>query len=298
MSDEEKIEEETYSLIFSSLKHPIRRKILRMLAHEPRTFSEILEAVSIDSGHLNYHLESLGELIRHSDGKYGLSSVGGAAVKLMSGVEEHPPVAIPLKSRRRAVLSILTKIAVTVLIVALIASSLFFIGFTKSELYQENGGGLGFTTILPNQTVEFNLTIVCDTGGWDHSGGPLLFYQDRPPLVNTVTEWEEGWLRFTYEFNTSYMTNVRVYDPSGVMANEFSIGGGPGGKIGFGTGPITQLGTYITEIENVRSEPISGQIGYALLWRRFERPYFYWGVVGLLIASAYLAFALVRRLWG
>ena len=69
----EKPEEETYSLIYTSLRHPIRRKILRMLNNKPLTFSEILEAADIDSGHLNYHLENLGDLITHSqDGKYEL----------------------------------------------------------------------------------------------------------------------------------------------------------------------------------------------------------------------------------
>jgi len=40
---EDNMEEETYSLIFTSLKHPIRRRILRMLADKPLTYSEILE---------------------------------------------------------------------------------------------------------------------------------------------------------------------------------------------------------------------------------------------------------------
>ncbi len=84
------MEEETYSLIFRSLKHPIRRKILRMLVGKQLGFSEILGVLSIDSGHLSYHIENLGDLVRHSEnGKYELSSIGIAAVDLMSGVEEH-----------------------------------------------------------------------------------------------------------------------------------------------------------------------------------------------------------------
>ena len=35
--------EETYSTMFTSLKHPARRKILRMLAEKPKNFSRILE---------------------------------------------------------------------------------------------------------------------------------------------------------------------------------------------------------------------------------------------------------------
>jgi DNA-binding transcriptional ArsR family regulator len=90
MSDE-KIEEETYSLIFRTLKHPIRRKILRILVDKQLAFSKILDILSIDSGHLSYHMENLGELVKHSpDGKYELSTIGRAAVNLMSGVEERP----------------------------------------------------------------------------------------------------------------------------------------------------------------------------------------------------------------
>ncbi|TET26814.1 MAG: ArsR family transcriptional regulator, partial [Candidatus Bathyarchaeum sp.] len=86
--DEDNLEEETYSLIFTSLKHPIRRRILRMLADKPLTYSEILETLNIDSGHLSYHLENLGDLTVHANnGHYKLSSFGVAAVKLMGGVE-------------------------------------------------------------------------------------------------------------------------------------------------------------------------------------------------------------------
>jgi len=86
-------EEEPYSTIFASLKHPVRRKILRMLSEKPRSFSEILEAIGISSSHLTYHLENLGELVsKMDDGKYKLSTFGEAAVGTMSKVEEMPKV--------------------------------------------------------------------------------------------------------------------------------------------------------------------------------------------------------------
>ena len=94
----EKIEEETYSLIFKSLKHPIRRKILRILIGKQLAFSQILDILSIDSGHLSYHIENLGDLVKHSaNGKYELSGIGVAAVNLMSGVEERPQLLTPTK---------------------------------------------------------------------------------------------------------------------------------------------------------------------------------------------------------
>jgi len=80
MSDK-KNNEETYSLIYSSLKHPIRRKILRILKDQELSFSEIPEALEIDSRHLSYHLENYATLPpTWAEGKYGLSTFGKAAV--------------------------------------------------------------------------------------------------------------------------------------------------------------------------------------------------------------------------
>lgn len=77
--------------MFSSLSHPARRKILRLLADKPRNFSTILETLGISSSHLTYHLENLGELlIKLDDGRYKLSGLGEAAVCTMRGVEEPP----------------------------------------------------------------------------------------------------------------------------------------------------------------------------------------------------------------
>jgi hypothetical protein len=86
-------EEEIYSIMFTSLKHPVRRKILRMLANKPMTFMEMVENLSVSSSHLTYHLESLGELVFKMDNsKYKLSTFGLATVSAMKGVEEAPEI--------------------------------------------------------------------------------------------------------------------------------------------------------------------------------------------------------------
>jgi len=57
-----------------------------MLASEPMTFSEIQGKLNIDSGHLSYHLENLGDLIiRLPDNRYSLSISGREAIRLMKG---------------------------------------------------------------------------------------------------------------------------------------------------------------------------------------------------------------------
>ena len=84
-------EKEPYSIMFLSLSHPARRKILRMLSDKPRNFSTMLETLGISSSHLTYHLENLGELVtKLDDGRYRLSTFGEAAVMAMRGVEETP----------------------------------------------------------------------------------------------------------------------------------------------------------------------------------------------------------------
>ena len=91
-------EETIYSTMFKSLKHPVRRKILRILSDKPMGFSEMLDGLGVSSSHLTYHLESLGELVTKVDGgNYKLSTFGEAAVNTMRIVEDAPVV--PSKQR-------------------------------------------------------------------------------------------------------------------------------------------------------------------------------------------------------
>ena len=122
-------EEETYSTIFTSLKHPVRRKILRMLSEKPRNFSEMLEALRISSSHLTYHLENLGELVsKTKNGKYNLSKFGEAAVETMSRVEETPRATQP---KRPPSLPIKWKSFFVMLMIALVVLS--GVGYTQYQ---------------------------------------------------------------------------------------------------------------------------------------------------------------------
>jgi predicted transcriptional regulator len=74
-------EDEIYSTMFTSLKHPVRRKILRMLGNKSMTFMEMVEELGISSPNLTYHLESLGKLVTKMDNdQYKLSSFGLATI--------------------------------------------------------------------------------------------------------------------------------------------------------------------------------------------------------------------------
>jgi len=82
-------EEDLYTEIFSALKHPIRRRILRSLEPNRRTYTELLNDLGVDTGLLNYHLDHLGSLIRKDeDGRYTLSDFGVAALGLTTRIED------------------------------------------------------------------------------------------------------------------------------------------------------------------------------------------------------------------
>lgn len=131
-------EEDTYSIIFSSLKHPIRRKILRtLLLVQSCSFSNLQKEVNIESSHLTYHIESLGSLlIRTEDGRYCLSALGQAAAATMKQVEDAPSVSshFLLKSRHlTTALKVLTIMLVCGLIASLVLSGFVFFMYTESE---------------------------------------------------------------------------------------------------------------------------------------------------------------------
>ncbi|MQY62638.1 helix-turn-helix domain-containing protein [archaeon] len=206
---EDNIEEETYSLIFTSLKHPIRRRILRMLADKPLTYSEILETHNIDSGHLSYHLENLGDLTVHSNnGHYKLSSFGVAAVKLMGGVEEHTPQ----PKRKFKPWRLLAKVYPIILALALIGASFHLVTYatvvstttTSTELLYPLYSNIPLN-LSADETFEVNATIEHRSPIYGHGFGVSGSFQEWtfwiPRLESTLTGWDEATIWLDSQFN-------------------------------------------------------------------------------------------------
>ena len=315
--------EETYSVIFASLRHPIRRRILRMLADHPSSFSEILEAISVDSGHLSYHLENLGELIRKpGDGKYELSSIGIAAVGLMSGVEEHQTRSSGRESRVK-----LTAISVypLILVGALIVASLLFVNFTVPLRGESRDTSPGtFIRVRPGETFAFNVAIVFTSGVEQAVLTNASLYHERPPPISTATVWEEGTLWFDLTSNATYSIVVTVFRPdrSNVTATEYNVASEApiGGLVfylnqsnvmiseycsvsgtpiyGLGLTSLSQPGEYVLEIKNVGSQDLQGLLAVHEWWQLFERPWLYYGVACFLLALPYpvwIVFAVLKK---
>jgi len=130
-----KFEEETYSTIFTALKHPTRRKILRLLSEGPKSFTEMQSLSNVNSPYLTYHLESLDDLISKTEnGRYHLSNMGEGAIALMERVEETPKTTpkYPLLSRRRRILNVF-QLSATILAIVLILTGLYLTSVTTTE---------------------------------------------------------------------------------------------------------------------------------------------------------------------
>jgi len=332
---EDKIEEETYSLIYTSLKHPIRRRILRMLADKPLAFSEILETLTIDSGHLSYHLESLGDLIvRSKDGKYKLSSFGVASMRLMGGVEEN--YTPPSSNHQHKISRAIPKVFSIVLTIILIGMSVIALSYTTSTstatLNQDRIYPTPFV-IGAGETFEFNVTLEYwryltspydDTKVGPPIGNPIFSralyigpfgpeaytFEVQPPS-DTVTSQAKGSLWLDFRLNTTSRTTgaivlmpfgfpndlVDVYCPN----ENKSLGEleWTYGKIDHFTSPVVEvneLGTYRFVIKNNDPDEWTGVLRPYVEWQITEKPYFYYGIAGFAAAFIYLALVTIQFL--
>ena len=76
---------------FEAISHPIRIKILKLLAERSMGFSELKRALGIkSSGKLDFHMKKLGNLVTlDEEGKYTLTKEGYAALQAIDTVKRY-----------------------------------------------------------------------------------------------------------------------------------------------------------------------------------------------------------------
>ena len=77
------------SILITALNHPIRRKILTQLAVRTTTYTELLNIINVESGHLAYHLRSMSKLVDKSSEGYSLTPQGREAMSFIEGDKEN-----------------------------------------------------------------------------------------------------------------------------------------------------------------------------------------------------------------
>lgn len=293
---EEEIEEDTYSLILASLKHPLRRKILRMLSEGPLSFSQILESLAIDSGHLNYHIKNLGDLLsRSEEGKYMLSNAGWAAIKLMGQVEEQEESA-KISRRRRRISR--TAIAFSVLFaVALLLATVYALTYTAHAEFALFQGQLEKekvpVAIQHDQQFRYRISLILR----NESDGSILYsIRNDETLISTqlptsnIVQRTEYYSDTHLMVNGTYAINITVFDVDGnILFNHREEGvadilSSQSIPIVF---DISKLGTYTLQVDNLREEIFNTTLVPRGVMITYSRPLFYYGVVGVIFLLLY-----------
>jgi len=318
---EKKPEEETYSLIYTSLKHPVRRKILRMIAQKPLSYSEILETLTVDSGHLSYHLERLGELIVHTkDGKYMPSTFGVAALRLMNGVEELPP---QTPNKKHKISEYIPQVFSLLLAISLVVASVHFVTCTVPttiSLNQHDTSPTAFN-INASQPYEFDITFhviaysdptrsqvgLFGTYGSDAKRFSVTSIIDKPNAQSKVVMWLDftiqNWTRSgTLEDVIRTDTWVPVLSPVDMVVDAYT----PTENKSLGIIKRTDYSRYLaSQVVEVNQEGTyrfvmrtnsSGEWTYYsasvtpnLQWQITEKPYVNYGILGFVISAGYIA---------
>jgi uncharacterized RDD family membrane protein YckC/DNA-binding HxlR family transcriptional regulator len=83
------VDQENVTKILSTLSHPIRRQILKVLSEkEECSFTDLMNALKIDTGKLSFHLKNLEAFLEQTPtNKYRLSKAGENAIVLIRDLE-------------------------------------------------------------------------------------------------------------------------------------------------------------------------------------------------------------------
>ncbi|MCD6409606.1 MAG: helix-turn-helix transcriptional regulator [Candidatus Verstraetearchaeota archaeon] len=77
--------------VFEAISHPLRIKVLKLLAAKPRSFSELKRELGVESsGKLDFHLKKMEGLVAlDEEGKYTLTKEGYAALQAVETIKKH-----------------------------------------------------------------------------------------------------------------------------------------------------------------------------------------------------------------
>ena len=124
------VDQENISKILSVLSHSLRREILLEISEKNEcSFTELMNALHIDTGKLSFHIRSLGVFLEQApSGKYRLSRLGENAVRLIKDLEAWAPEAeiaakttgLPIATFRKRTLAFLIDLALVLAITILI----------------------------------------------------------------------------------------------------------------------------------------------------------------------------------
>jgi DNA-binding transcriptional ArsR family regulator len=293
-------EEDPYSQIFSSLKHPTRRLILRSLSQgQPRRFSQLQGEIGVDSPTLSYHLEALEGLVEKQGDLYKLTELGSASYNLMRRVEEPPQPVLVTPRRDRIRLGI----AWTMVLILLVAG-LFGIlwTFPASPILNSYYTTIPYT-IAPNSSTYFfvGLKYASNIG----SGAQNGIWPAQIPRPNwTPWAWTVNYALFYPTFNNGTVL-MWLTGPNGQRApnqqlacnplcdqyapDEISTPGGSGTDTVYTM--MTTEGEYSLHLQNIGQGLATGKVQLGPSTVGYYRPGFFVGLVFLIPSLTFTTYS-------
>jgi DNA-binding HxlR family transcriptional regulator len=298
-------EEDPYSQIFSSLKHPTRRLILRSLSKgQPRRFSELQVEVGVDSPTLSYHLEALRGLVEREGDLYRLTELGSASHNLMHRVEEPPQPKLVTPRHDKIRLGI-----AWTMVLILLTVGLFGILWTPRAYPVLNS----FSTIIPyNLAPNGNTSFVVGLSYDSHAvkavqNGILGVPLPRPNW--TPWAWTVNYALFYPTFNNGTV-NLWLTGPNGQRAPDQALDCNPPcdqyamqevGTVG-GSGSTSAYtamaieGRYTLYLQNVGQSLATGQVQLGPSSVVYFKPGFFVGLVFLIPSLTFATHSVYHRL--
>ena len=134
--------EDDVSRILTVLSHPLRREILVLLNEKHEcSFTDIMNALSLDTGKLSFHMRSLSGLVeRTPSGKYSLNKMGENAVRLVKELQAWAPE-MNVHERNSLHLASLKKRVYAFLIDFAVVAAMFTAVSLISSLFSSISGG-------------------------------------------------------------------------------------------------------------------------------------------------------------
>ena len=283
-------EEETYSTVFTALKHPIRRKILRVLSIGQHSFTDLQNSFNVNSPVLTYHLDAMKDLVsKTEDGKYRLSAMGEGAMALMERVEEPPKAessATLNKSRRKvSLIQMFTVFGA----IALVTAGLYLAAFTTVQTSYSlpyNSISAPTSAIIDGVLYKTNINLTLPpTQEMQDSGGSYVYVGFESPKEFTpgaynirlnylqYSESERAYIVKTMDYSGKFTTSENRGGYAFMESLQVPFGGGFGGSINAPLNIVVGLWTNTT-LDNAASQvrveaPLSqSQGGY-----RYDQPY-------------------------
>ena len=308
-------EEDPYSKIFSSLRHPTRRLLLRSLKEQPsKRFSKLQSELGIDSPTLSYHLDALTGLVERKGDGYSLTELGTAAFNLMGRVEE-------TKKRRAPALTHRVRFGIAlVMVLVLLAWGTFALTWTipndrasilDSVLHGQPSTYGHALDVQPGTNATFFLGMFYQPprpglSAWFVTNGVSQYSVPRPSTSPWETKVDYAVFFFTIVNGSG---KVWLTNPDGILS---TLSCGLGCNIQFPSpldavfynGPtpgfrttifwfteMSMEGNYTLHVSNTSPELARGNVTVGASTVVYSKPYFLAGTLTIIPAAAYLSLA-------